>query len=246
MPIASLGRIKVIAVDYREGPDHKFPAASQDVAAVYQEVLKSYPPQNIGLYGCSAGGMLTAMSVAWFQLHNLPRPGAIGIYCSGAGTPKGMSFMGGDAAYTAMPLGEARVVPPPGSTPGKEHNPSAHGYLEETDPGDPLVNPVNSAAVLAKFPPTLIITGTRDFALSGALYTDAQLSKAGVDAELHVWEGLFHGFFYNPRRTGVERRLSHDDYLLREAPGAARRQQPEVGSRQYGNCSGMQPAVRPI
>jgi len=21
--------------------------------------------------------------------------------------------------------------------------------------------------------------------------------KAGVDAELHVWEGLFHGFFYN-------------------------------------------------
>ena len=198
MPIASLGRIKVIAVDYREGPDHKFPAASQDVAAVYQEVLKSYPPQNIGLYGCSAGGMLTAMSVAWFQLHNLPRPGAIGIYCSGAGTPKGKSFMGGDAAYTAMPLGEARVVPPPGSTPGKEHNPSAHGYLEETDPGDPLVNPVNSAAVLAKFPPTLIITGTRDFALSGALYTDAQLSKAGVDAELHVWEGLFHGFFYNP------------------------------------------------
>jgi acetyl esterase/lipase len=198
MPIASLGRIKVIAVDYREGPAHKFPAASEDVAVVYQQVLRSYPPQNIGLYGCSAGGMLTAMSVSWFQVHNLPRPGAIGIYCSGAGTPKGVSFMEGDAAYTAMPLGEARVVPPPGSAQRKGHNPPSLGYLEETDPADPLVNPVNSVAVLSKFPPTLIITGTRDFALSGALYTDEQLSKAGVDAELHVWEGLFHGFFYNP------------------------------------------------
>ncbi len=198
MPIASLGRIKVIAVDYREGPAHKFPAASEDVAAVYRQVLKTYRPQNVGIYGCSAGGMLTAMSISWFQAHSLPRPGAIGIFCSGAGTPKGVSFMGGDAAYTAMPLGEARIVPPPGSARAAGHNPPALGYLEGTDPSDPLVNPVNSAAVLAKFPPTLIITGTRDFALSGALYTDEQLSKAGVDAELHVWEGLFHGFFYNP------------------------------------------------
>jgi acetyl esterase/lipase len=34
--------------------------------------------------------------------------------------------------------------------------------------------------------------------LSGALYSHTQLVKAGVDAELHCWEGLFHGFFYNP------------------------------------------------
>ncbi len=33
--------------------------------------------------------------------------------------------------------------------------------------------------------------------MSGALYTDAQLTKLGVDSELHVWEGLFHGFFYD-------------------------------------------------
>lgn len=102
--------------------------------------------------------------------------------------------MGGDAAYTAMPLGEARILPGPSSS-AKQ---STLGYLVGTDPADPLVNPVNSAEVLSKFPPTLIITGTRDFALSGALYTHAQLSKAGVDAELDVWEGLFHGFFYNP------------------------------------------------
>jgi epsilon-lactone hydrolase len=105
--------------------------------------------------------------------------------------------MAGDAAYTAMPLGEARIVPASPPT-GSSARPPALGYLEGTDPADPLVNPVSSPEVLSKFPPTLIITGTRDFAMSGAIYTDAQLSKSGVDTELHVWEGLFHGFFYNP------------------------------------------------
>ena len=90
-----------------EGPDNKFPAASEDVASVYQELLKKYKPKNIGIYGCSAGGMQTAMSVAWFQKHSLPLPGAIGIFCASAG-----GIFGGDALYTAMPLGEARFGAP--------------------------------------------------------------------------------------------------------------------------------------
>jgi acetyl esterase/lipase len=52
--------------------------------------------------------------------------------------------------------------------------------------------------VLAAFPPTLIVSGTRATELSSAAYTHSQLVKNGVDARLHVWEGLFHGFFYNP------------------------------------------------
>ena len=87
MPIASIGRIRVVSVDYREGPEFKHPAASEDVAAVYRELLKTYRAENIGIFGCSAGGMLTAMSVAWFQAHGLPRPGAVGIFCAGAGSP---------------------------------------------------------------------------------------------------------------------------------------------------------------
>src|SRR5439155_14377819 len=100
--------------------------------------------------------------------------------------------VGGDATYTAQPLGEARVVSSTGGT-GR-----GLGYLEGTNPKDPLVAPINSPETLARFPPTLIITGTRGFELSAALYTHTQLVKRGVEAELHVWEGLFHGFFYNP------------------------------------------------
>jgi acetyl esterase/lipase len=72
------------------------------------------------------------------------------------------------------------------------------GYLAGTDPNDPLVSPGNSPQLLAKFPPTLMITATRGMELSGAVYSHQQLVKAGVDARLNVFEGLFHGFFYNP------------------------------------------------
>jgi epsilon-lactone hydrolase len=192
MPIAALGRIKVVSLDYRQGPEHRHPAASEDVAAAYRELLKSYRAESIGIYGCSAGGMLTGMSVAWFQRHALPRPGAIGILCAGAANLEGNAF-GGDASYTTLPLGEGRVLPP-----GAGGNPVQMEYFAGTDPADPLVAPASSPEVLALFPPTLIMTGTRSFELSNAVYTHAQLVKNGVDADLHVWEGMFHGFFYNP------------------------------------------------
>jgi len=185
MPISALMRIKVVTVDYREGPDYKFPAASEDVAKVYTELLKTYKPANIGIYGCSAGGMLTAMSLAWFQLHHLPTPGADGIFCASAGA------FGGDAAYIAFPLGEARM---PAANPIGQRR---LGYFSDADMKDPLVQPSTSPAILAKFPPSLILTATRDFAMSGAINTDVLLTKAGVDSELHVWDGLFHGFFYD-------------------------------------------------
>src|SRR4051812_46274765 len=149
IPVSALMHIKVISVDYREGPEHKFPAASEDVASVYREVVKVYKPRSIGIYGCSAGGMLTAMSLAWFQTHGLPTPGAVGIFCASAGS------FGGDASYVAFPLGEARM--PPDRAPG----PSQLGYFSNTDQKDPMVSPIGSPEILAKFPPTLLITGTR-------------------------------------------------------------------------------------
>ncbi len=111
LPIAALGRIRVVSLDYREGPKYHFPAASEDVAAAYRELLKTYRAQDIGIYGCSAGGMLTGMSVAWFQRHGLPAPGAVGIFCAGATLGEGGFGFGGDATYTAMPLGEGRAPP---------------------------------------------------------------------------------------------------------------------------------------
>ena len=97
-----------------------------------------------------------------------------------------------------MALGEGRGAPPPRRTSTRTNASAGLDYLAGTDPNDPLVAPVNSPDALAKFPPTLVITATRGFELSGAVYTHNQLVTHGVEAELHVWDGLFHGFFYNP------------------------------------------------
>jgi monoterpene epsilon-lactone hydrolase len=192
MPVAALGRVRVVSLDYREAPEHRFPAASEDVAAVYRELLADYPAENIGIYGCSAGGMLTGMAVAWFQVHSLPRPGAVGVLCAGL-TLDGGGF-GGDSVYGAMTMGEGR--PPPAASPDAAALPPML-YLDGVAADDPLAAPASSPEVLAQFPPTLIVTGTRGFELSAAVHAHADLVRQGVEADLHVWEGMFHGFFYN-------------------------------------------------
>jgi acetyl esterase/lipase len=185
IPIAALGRIKVIGVDYRQGPEHVFPAASEDVEAVYRALLKEYKPAEIGIYGCSAGGVLTGEVVARLIAHRLPVPGAIGMFCGA------LVGLDGDSAYVG-PLLNGQAVP---ADPLKlESLP----YFKGADPADPLVLPGNAPAQLAKFPPTLLISGTRDFAMSSVLRSHALLSQAGVDAELHVWDGMWHSFFSDP------------------------------------------------
>src|SRR5271165_2541794 len=175
IPIAGLGKIKVVTVNYRQGPEFKFPAASEDVAKVYAELVKQYKPQSIGIFGCSAGGMLTAESVAWFQTHHLPRPGAIGIFCASAGD------FGGDAQFTTPPL-DGRMPPPPHAGDGRMHL----GYFSSANMHDPMVSPVESDDVLRQFPPTLILSGTRAFDYSSGINTHNRLTKLGVDAELHL------------------------------------------------------------
>jgi epsilon-lactone hydrolase len=187
IPIAGVGKFKVIAVDYRSSPEYKFPAAAEDVAAVFRELLKSYKPDHIGIIGSSTGATLTAVSVAWLQREKLARPGAIGLI--GCGAEKD-DVVDGDGWY----MGNALVgnnVPAPGQT---SEALFPEPYMSGTDTKSPLVWPAKSLEVLSQFPPTLLISGTRDLCLSEALYTHTRLVDADVTTELHVWEGMWHGF----------------------------------------------------
>ena len=205
MPISGTGRIKVITVDYREAPEATFPAASEDVAAVYRELLKSYAPENIGLYGCSAGGELVGQATAWIITHKLPRPGAIGVFCAG------LADWGGDSSYTARFLPEL-------PTSGILH---LMTYAKDIDATNPMLYPASHLDLLARFPPVLFVTATRDFAMSNAIYSHNQLAKAGVESELRVWDGLWHSFIYDdlPEARDANNIIVHffDQHLGRDA-----------------------------
>ena len=184
MPIASVGKIKVISVDYRMAPEHKFPAASDDVLAVYKDLLNNYRPEDIGIYGSSAGAVLTAQSIARFQQEGLPLPGAISMLAAGA-----YYWMEGDSGKIHCAI--------------KGLSPEEYGYdndlyFDGVSLDDPMAFPGRHPEILSKFPPSLLISSTRDFALSSVVTTHTKLSKHGVEADLHIWEGLDHVFYFDP------------------------------------------------
>jgi epsilon-lactone hydrolase len=191
IPIAVLARARVISIDYRVAPAAKFPEATEDVAAVYGEILKTTPARHVGIFGCSAGGLLTAQSLAWFQRHGLPQPAAAGIFCAGADPA-----MSGDSRIIGMLLGDGEL---PRTAPSDSAGAAPLGYMRGASPGDPTAYPAADRSTLAKFPPTLVVVGTRDFALSSAVSLHAKLVANDVDARLHVWEGGRHAFFYDER-----------------------------------------------
>ncbi len=187
IPIANLTGTKVISVLYRMAPEHPFPAALDDTIAVYKEMLKTYKPKNIGLYGTSAGAILTAEVTSKIKQLGLPMPGATGVF-SGMGD---FSRVGDSIAIYALDGLSGHLDPP------KQSGGDLGSYAGSTDPKDPVLSPIY--ADLTGFPPTLFITSTRDLLLSGTTILHRAYLRAGVDAQLIVFEALPHAFWNNPK-----------------------------------------------
>jgi epsilon-lactone hydrolase len=187
IPIANLTGTKVISVLYRMAPEHPFPAAVDDTIAVYKEILKTYSPKNIGIYGTSAGAFLTGEVTAKIKQLGLPMPGATGIF-SGAGD---FSVAGDSIAMYALDGLSGHLDPP------KQYGGDLGDYAGSTDPKDPILSPLQGD--LTGFPPTLFITSTRDLLLSGTTIMHRAYLRAGVDAQLVVFEALPHAFWNNPK-----------------------------------------------
>jgi monoterpene epsilon-lactone hydrolase len=185
VPIANLARIRVVSVYYRLAPENPFPAAVDDVVSVYRELLKTYKPHNVGMYGTSAGAILTAEVAVRLQQLGLPLPAALGIFSgladfSRVGDSRQMFTLQG------LPGHLEPVVP--------SHLPD-DPYVGKTDRKAPVLSPI--FADLRGMPPTLLVTSTRDLLLSDTATFHRALLHAGDDAQLVVFEALPHAFWYN-------------------------------------------------
>lgn len=186
IPVAFMTQTKVIAVLYKLAPEHPFPASVDDTIAVYRELLKAYKPEKIGLYGTSAGAILTAEVAIRLKKLDLPLPRALGIF-SGMGD---FSQVGDSQALYALNGFSGHLDPPEPTSPG------LHEYAGSLDVKDPVLSPVY--ADLSGMPPTLFITSGRDLLLSGTTILHRAFLRAGDDAQLVVFEALPHAFWNNP------------------------------------------------
>jgi acetyl esterase/lipase len=185
IPICNLAKIKVVSVYYRLAPENPFPAAVDDVIAVYKELLKTYKPRSIGIFGTSAGGILTAEVTVRLKQLGLPLPGALGLFTMLADFSRTS-----DSQQLFALNGLSGGIAPQDPNGGHDEE-----YTGKTDRRDPALSPL--FADLHGFPPALLVTGTRDALLSSTTIFHRALLHAGVDAQLLVFEALPHAFWYH-------------------------------------------------
>lgn len=177
IPIAGLTGIPAITVLYRMAPEHPFPAAVDDALAVYREAISQRPPKSIGVFGTSAGAVLTLQLLARIKADGLPMPGAAGIF-SGAGD---LGIVGDCEAYLPPIMGTRTAAD------------TLKEYCADTPRDNPLLSPTRGN--LSGLPPVMLMTSTRDQLLSHTLLADLALRNSGVEVDLRVYEGLAHAFW---------------------------------------------------
>jgi monoterpene epsilon-lactone hydrolase len=185
VPIANLAKIKVVSVYYRLAPENPFPAAVDDVVAVYKELLKTYKPKKIGIFGTSAGATLTAEVASKLKQDKLPMPGALGMFSA---HPDYSRPTDSQEIYTLAGFAGAL-------SPRDPSKPPEDPYAGSTDRKDPVLSPI--FADLKGWPPSLLVTSTRDILLSDTSMFHLALLNAGVDSQLLVYEALPHAFWYH-------------------------------------------------
>jgi acetyl esterase/lipase len=180
--MAGFGHFRVLSIDYRRPPDFPYPAALDDGVAVWKGALKMAEAKNMGVFGTSAGGALTLSMVLRARQEGLPLPGAIA-----PGTPMSDLTGTGDSFHTNFMVDNVLV----GS--GGRCDAMARLYANGHDLKDPMLSPVYGD--MRGFPPAILTTGTRDLLLSNTVRVHRKLRQAGVEAELHVYEGQSHAHY---------------------------------------------------
>lgn len=172
--------IQLYAVDYRMPPDHPYPAAVDDCLSVYGSLLKKYAAKDIVIGGSSAGGNLAAATALRARDSGLPLPAGLVLI-----TPMSDLTESGDTFETLRDLDVVlrRRLYECGEI-YADGNDLKHAYLSP-----------NFADFSKGFPRTLLQSGTRDLFLSNTVILHRALRRAGIEAELHVWEAMPHGGF---------------------------------------------------
>ncbi len=182
--------VRCYGVDYRTPPEHPYPAALHDCLIAYRYVLERHAPTHIVVGGRSAGGNLAAALMLRARDKGLPLPAGLVLL-----SPQVDLTESGDSFETNKLID----VMLPGSL-----MPGYRLYAGGADLADPYLSPLFGD--LRGFPATFLQTRTRDLFLSSTVRMHRALRRAGVQAELHVFEAMPHGGFMGSTPEDAELR----------------------------------------
>lgn len=171
--------VKCYGVDYRTPPEHPYPAALDDALSAYRYVLERHQPEAIVIGGRSAGGNLAVATLLRARDEGLPFPAGLVLLSPQVDlTESGDSFETNRLVDLVLPgsLMSNNLL-----------------YAAGADLSQPYMSPLFGD--LCGFPPTFLQSGTRDLFLSNTVRMHRALRRAGVTAELHVFEAMPHGGF---------------------------------------------------
>ncbi len=193
---------RLLYVDYRLAPENPYPAPLDDCVAAWRWIVaRAETDPNfkgpLAVCGDSAGGNLSMATILHEQQLGRRKPDIAmlfyGVYDDDLDTPSYLRFATGHGlARPGMAKFWEMYAPP--DTPGQPRQ-------------DPLLCPVRaSEAELAKLPPIFLNASGMDPLLCDTIKMAERLEAAGATCEVHVHEGLHHGFMQQTARLAESRR----------------------------------------
>ena len=182
---ASLARrgFRVFAPDYRLAPEHPFPAAIDDVVAVWRalraEQQAAGGARRLVVAGDSAGGNLALALMLSLRDAGEPLPAAAALFSPVTDLGQGSPSIDDNAERDAMFHGD------------RLHH-LADAYLAGADPLQPLASPLRGD--LRGLPPLLVHVGAAEVLRDDSVRLADKARAAGVRVQLRVWPVVPHAW----------------------------------------------------
>ena len=182
--LAERAGVRVLAVDYRLGPEHRFPASHDDADAAYRWVVEhaadlGADPTRLAVGGDSAGGNLAAGAALTAARENLPLAYQLLVYpvtdAAHEGESAGLFADGFYLTKAFMELANETYLTP------------------DTDLRDPRISPIHAEIPAGLAPAYVATAGFDPLRDEGEAYA-RKLAAAGVRVELKRFPDQIHGF----------------------------------------------------
>ncbi|MFT4256917.1 MAG: alpha/beta hydrolase [Pseudoxanthomonas sp.] len=177
--LSAAGNCRVLGVEYRLAPEHRFPSQLHDALAAYRWLLEQgIAATRLALAGDSAGAGLGLSVLLALRDEGIALPAAaVALSAWTDLTASGGSY---ETCADSDPIHQRRMILA-----------VARNYLgEQGDAADPLASPLHGD--LHGLPPLLLQVGDRETVLDDSRDFAAKARAAGVEVRLDVAEGMIH------------------------------------------------------